>query len=237
MLIRPSDALFLDFDGTLVPFAARPESVLVPPALPQTLKRLETALEGALAIVTGRPIGQIDDHLQRAVAHVAGEHGAVLRLDGAARTNPDLPDISALLDSVRCAIAQLEGVWIEQKTAGFAVHFRAHPQAEKTVHGVLETALADSSDFERLLGDHVAEVRAKGVNKGTALRQMMARGPFAGRRPVFIGDDVTDEDGFSAAQALGGFGVKVGPGATCALERLEDCAAVHTSLARCLDRP
>ncbi|MEL6946992.1 MAG: trehalose-phosphatase, partial [Pseudomonadota bacterium] len=91
MLIRPSDALFLDFDGTLVPFAARPGNVLVPPALPQTLKRLEAVLEGALAIVTGRPIGQIDDHLQRAVAHVAGEHGAVLRLDGAARTNPDLP--------------------------------------------------------------------------------------------------------------------------------------------------
>lgn len=204
-------ALLLDLDGTLLDLAPRPDAVVVPPGLPDTLRTLRDRLGGALAIVTGRPIETVDALLGDAPYAVAGEHGgAVRRTPGEMPYRPPLPaPPAAWLDAAERLAAAHPGVLLERKARGFALHFRAAPDAGPALHDALTAMLAGSTTFEQLPAHMLWEVRPRGMDKGKALQSLMAHAPFAGRKPVFIGDDVTDEDAIRAARALGGAGFQV----------------------------
>ncbi len=201
-------ALFLDFDGTLVEIAERPDAVRVPPDLPPLLARLAAALGGALAIVSGRPLGDLDHFLPVPLA-MAGDHGASLRPDPAHPAEvADLPTPPpAWRARALPLVARHPGALIEDKAHGFVVHYRLAPAAGPEAEALLAGLVAEAPDRFALLKARMAwEIRPRGASKGSAVRRLMARPPFAGRRPVFIGDDVTDEEGMEAARAQGGVG-------------------------------
>jgi trehalose 6-phosphate phosphatase len=206
-------ALLLDLDGTLLDIAASPESVEVAPGLPDTLRRLRVALGDALAIVTGRPVAQVDALLPDLPYAVAGEHGGALRpAPGAAIERAALPEPPAawLAEAARLVEAH-PGARLERKAHGFVLHYRAIPAAGEALRAPLAALIADEAAGRfTLLAAHMAwEIRPQGVDKGAAVRALMQRPPFVCRLPVFIGDDVTDEDGIAAAIALGGAGLRV----------------------------
>ncbi len=226
-------ALFLDFDGTLVELAEAPDAIRLPDGLPDLLARLSAALGGRLAIVTGRASADLRRHLDCAGLCVAGSHGAELRrADGTgldvAGTGP-----SAAVRAEADAFASTHtGTIVEHKPAGLALHFRQAPDAEPAILA-LAGRLALASGLAVQHGKCVVELRPAGIDKGVALRRLMTEPPFAGARPVFVGDDLTDEHGFEAAAALGGGGVLVGaPRTTAAHWRLADVSAVADWLER-----
>jgi trehalose 6-phosphate phosphatase len=202
-------SLFLDFDGTLVELAPRPDAIRVPAALPGLLLRIAGQLCGALAIVSGRPLRDLDRYLPVPIA-MAGDHGAAMRPDPAAPPlHQDLPVPPAQwLARARPWVAQFPGALIEEKRHGFVLHFReAPPAAGDAARALLEHLVGESDgQFDMLQASMAWEVRPRGPSKATVVRALMARSPFAGRVPVFIGDDVTDEEGMAAARALGGHG-------------------------------
>jgi trehalose 6-phosphate phosphatase len=204
-------ALLLDLDGTLVDLAPAPDAVVVPPGLPDTLRALRDRLGGALGVITGRPIETVDALLGDTPYAVAGEHGAALRhAPDEAVSRPSLPSPpAAWLQAAERLATSHPGVLLERKARGFALHFRAAPHAGPTLHDALTAMLSGSSSFELLPAHMLWEVRPSGMDKGKALRALVARAPFAGRKPVFIGDDVTDNDAIFAARALGGAGFQV----------------------------
>jgi len=232
---RPSppscdDALFLDFDGTLVELAERPELVQVAGQLPALLSCVAAALGEALAIVSGRSLASIDALLTPMRFCGAGLHGAELRTD----PREAAPPYEALLEQV-ANILELRlrgdsGMWLEDKGKTLALHYRGVPEQAAAAECLLREAVA-GADLEVIAGKRVFEARQRGVHKGYALLALMRRPPFSGRRPIYVGDDVTDEDGIEAAQALGGIGIKVGDGASAAAWRLESPAAVRAWLA------
>ena len=206
-------ALLLDLDGTLLDLAPRPDAVVVPPGLTDTLRTLRERLAGAAAVITGRPVEFVDSLLGDAVYAVAGEHGGAVRpAPGAAieRTALPTPPTEWLVAAERVAEAH-PGLLLEHKARGFALHFRAAPEAGPAVHDTLAALLAGDPRFELLPAHLLWEVRPRGTDKGKAVRTLMATGPFSGRQPLFIGDDVTDEDGIRAARAMGGAGFQVDP--------------------------
>ena len=232
---RPDWALFLDFDGTVVDFAPRPDQVRPGPDLAPTLRRAAEALGGALAVVTGRPIREIDHWLDGRVAAVAGVHGAERRsADGRlAAAVPDTlpPPVAAEAARARERLAAVAaanaGVVFEDKGCAFALHYRAAPERREACVDAVKSLRSPA--FEVLAGDAVVELRRRGVHKGAAIAAFMAEPPFAGRTPVFVGDDVTDEDGFRTVNDLGGVSVLVlaGPARpTEARHRLPGVAAV-----------
>ena len=204
-------ALLLDVDGTLIDIAPTPDSVVVPPMLIPTLRQLRARLGGALALVSGRSVEVLDALLPDAAHAMAGEHGAAIRhAPGAAIERPDLPALpEAWLDKTSGLIAETPGAVMERKARGFTMHFRRCPEAGPRFHAFLQGLLAGQTRFRLLAGIMVWEVRPDGMDKGRAVDALMARPPFAGRLPIFIGDDITDEDGMRAAQALGGTGLRV----------------------------
>lgn len=207
-------ALFLDIDGTLVPIAPTPAEVRPSPDLPRLLSHAAAELGDALAIVSGREVTSIDQVTRGVVPYAAGSHGAEFRLgpgQPVLRPGPQ-PDIAGLEAAVIECMGDWPGVLIEPKRAGLAVHYRKAPQLGHRVHKELEALLARRAqpDLALLQGDQVVEVRSPAHNKGEAVRRIMAEAPFRGRRPIFIGDDVTDEDGFMVVQELGGTAIIVG---------------------------
>jgi trehalose 6-phosphate phosphatase len=219
MTLRPIDlpppsrlALLLDFDGTLVDIAARPELVVVPEGLSTQLLRLRALCGGALGIVSGRPIAQIEALLGEAHFAIAGEHGTAIRHAGDEEIEelalPDLPPywVAAAKD----AVAAHPGTQMEPKRNGFVLHYRGAPDAGEALHAVLARLVAEQPGVFHVAAAKMAwELRPSGLDKGTAVRALMARPPFAGRVPVFVGDDVTDEDGMREARAMGGLGLRV----------------------------
>lgn len=205
-------ALLLDLDGTLLDIAPAPDRVVVAPRLPETLRRLRGLLGDALGIVTGRPIEQVDALLPDIPYAVAGEHGGAVRhAPGAAVERPLLPEPpSEWLEAAARLAAMHPGVLLEAKQRGFALHYRAAPQHGESLGRALEALIRGRADQFALLPARKAwEVRPRGADKGTAVRELMARPPFAGREPVFVGDDVTDEDAITAARDAGGAGLRV----------------------------
>ncbi len=204
-------ALLLDMDGTLLDLAPTPDAVVVPAGLPVTLTQLSQALAGALAVITGRPVEQVDALLPGIVPAVGGEHGGVFR-PGPGQplhrlTLPDLP--AGWLALAEAAVAKHPGALLEVKRRGLVLHFRLAPQHGPALHqAALELAAADQR-FQVLQASMAWEIRPRGVNKGGAVAELMQLAPFAGRHPVFIGDDVTDLDGIAMAEQLGGHGLLV----------------------------
>jgi trehalose 6-phosphate phosphatase len=227
--VLPDDAaLFLDFDGTLVELAETPGAIEVPPALGPMLERLRRRLRGRLAIVSGRSLADLERHLPAAGIAFSGSHGLELRLAGGTRLPLSAPiGLDDVRERVRAFAAGTPGLIVEEKPAGIALHYRLAP-AEGPRAEAFMTALARERGFAIQPGAMVAELRPAGATKGDALKAFMTEPEFAGARPWFVGDDLTDEHGFAAAAALGGAGVLAGPlRDTVAHYRLESVNAVR----------
>jgi len=220
-------ALFLDLDGTLAPLAARPQDVAADPRRTRLLETLRTDLGGRLAVVSGRTLADIDRILEGCVPGVAAVHGLVRRdSDGAVHEARPHPDLHAAAERLRAFAARDAGLIVEEKGQSVALHFRQAP-----THGVEARALAHRIAGQTGLtvqdGDMVEELRTPGPTKGDSVRAFMDTAPFRGSRPIFVGDDSTDEHGFEEVRRLGGFGVLVGtPRPTHALFRLRGVAEV-----------
>ncbi|PJI99260.1 trehalose 6-phosphatase [Acidovorax sp. 69] len=226
-LLTTAHALFLDFDGTLTELAPRPEAVRVASGLPPTLASLHTHLGGALAIVTGRPEADIDRFLAPLRLPLASEHGAQYRLGNTSVPAVSAPDLGFVLQAAQSLAARHPGLLVETKRVSVALHYRQAPQLEALCHDTLARAMRHVEGVELLCGKCVFEVKPCGAHKGQAIADFMTQAPFAGRIPVFVGDDVTDETGFAAVQARGGWGIKVGEGPTMAQHRCMTSAALR----------
>jgi trehalose 6-phosphate phosphatase len=205
-------ALFLDLDGTLLDIAPSPESVRVPRTLRHDLERASEVFDGALALISGRAIDNIDRILSPLRLPAAGQHGGEIRYSP---EGPALPSTSVDLGGVRrllTPVTGIPGVMIEDKGLSLAVHYRGADTRVEQLHNWILEALANHGDeLEIIRGRCVFDIRPRGISKAMAVDRFMAREPFSGRFPVFIGDDKTDEDGFRAVIARGGFALQVGP--------------------------
>ena len=204
-------ALLLDLDGTLIDFAPTPDAVVVPPGLAAALETLRQRLGGALAIITGRPVAEVDALLPGIAHAVAGEHGGALRpAPGAALERAAFPPVpEAWLKRARMVIGAHPGTLLERKANGVALHFRKRATAGPALRDLAERLVAELPSHAVLAGNMVWEIRPRAIDKGRAVHALMQRPPFAGRIPLFVGDDVTDEDAIGAARDLGGIGLRV----------------------------
>jgi trehalose 6-phosphate phosphatase len=228
-------ALFLDFDGTFVDFAPTPDAIELRPGGRELLERLRRRLGGALAIVSGRRIADIDVHLSPLQLPASGVHGQEFRpTQSDLRIRPASPQLDEARRRLAAEIRPDDPLLIEDKGGALVLHFRRHPDQRARAARLAADATAGLSDLYALKGHGIVEIRQRGVTKAAAIALFGAVDPFAGRIPVFVGDDSTDEDGFAAAAAAGGYGVKVGPGPTDARYRLSGVGAVHRWLADCL---
>jgi trehalose 6-phosphate phosphatase len=237
--MRDGWALFLDFDGTLVEIADRPEAVVVERGLPGTLATLRDGLDGALALVSGRPIASLDGFLAPYRFDAAGLHGVERRLRGELfpcrpEAHPTLREAVAELPN---RLPQHPGILIEDKGCSVGVHWRLAPELDTDVIEVVEaTAAALGPDYRLQAGKAVAEILPARAAKGPAIARFLTEMPFRGRRAVFCGDDLTDEHGFITVNELGGITVRVGPGPTVAQRRIETPAALRLVLAEWAQR-
>jgi trehalose 6-phosphate phosphatase len=229
-ILYPSCALFLDFDGTMVDIAPQPHAVHVPEPLLPVLHEAREYLQGAVAVISGRPIAQIDDFLQPLSLPVAGVHGAERRAaDGKVHLLHTHP-LDHIEDAARVLAAQHDGLLVESKRGSLALHYRQAPHLEELCVRTMHDAVAESPGITMLRGKMVVEAKPGGASKGRAIEDFLGEAPFAGRTPVFIGDDITDEVGFSTVQRLGGLGIKVGEGNTVAWRRLPDPSTLRKEL-------
>ncbi|WP_425479214.1 trehalose-phosphatase [Pseudoxanthomonas composti] len=226
-------ALFLDVDGTLLDFAPTPDEVALPEGALPVITRLSELLGGALALVSGRPLHELDRVFAPLQLPAAGLHGQELR--GAPAMAAAAP--SQAMQTLRAAAVRLAqqhpGVVIEDKGGNIALHWRKAPEAGAHVTALAQAHIGQLAGYRLQPGDHVVEVVPANVDKGRAVQALMRQAPFAGRRPVFVGDDLTDEYGFTAANALGGWSVLVGQRTNShAIYHLPDTGAVHDWLRR-----
>lgn len=220
-------ALFLDFDGTLVPLADTPDDVHVDADLLDTLKRLRDRLDGRLAIVSGRSVSTLRD-FGLGDFLLSGTHGLEFARPGETVTAPPrLPAIDAVEAAFQSFVNDKPGLLVERKSISVGLHFRGAPQWGEEA-GMLAAGLAHDHGLALQHGKMLYELRPGGADKGSALNALMQASPMIGGNPVFIGDDVTDEEGFAAAAELGGAGILVGtPRPTLAAFSLEQVAAVR----------
>ena len=228
-LLSRDMAFFLDVDGTLMEHVEHPQAVRIDASLLRLLDALSAACGGALALISGRSIENLDRLLAPLLLPAAGQHGTELRLPAGARRShtPAIDKLRrAAADIARLAAAH-DGLVFENKGMTLALHYRMAPHlqdlAERSMRALASTL---GGEFELQEGKFVFEIKPSGKDKGTAISEFMDEAPFAGRLPVFVGDDLTDEYGFDAVNAMGGHAVKVGKGETRARWRAQDSAAV-----------
>ncbi|WP_162935761.1 trehalose-phosphatase [Tsuneonella amylolytica] len=202
-------ALFVDFDGTLIDIAPTPQGIAVPETLAKDIARLSDRLGGRLAIVSGRSIDDLERHLGPMAVACAGSHGASRRLADGTMLGAEADEFPLVVADEVAAFAAANGVDYERKIHGAALHSRLMPSMEVRCAIFLDE-LAERHSLDVKRGKMVAELVRPGADKGSAVRAFAAVAPFAGAQSVFIGDDVTDEDGFAACEAIGGFGIAVG---------------------------
>lgn len=215
-------SFFFDFDGTLTEIAETPGAVIVEDRAREALRLLLDRASGAVAIVTGREIEAIDRLLAPLKLPVAGVHGYERR-NGSRTVSAPLADESVASEAeniLTSYVGHNPGLLLEKKRGALALHYRLRPELEGFCLSLMQDFLGRMSDVVLTRGKMVIEMRLHTATKGTAIRDFLQEKPFKGRIPVFSGDDVTDEDGFAAVNALGGFTVKVGPGETAALHRV-----------------
>ena len=224
-LVRP--ALFLDLDGVLAPLAPTPDAVGPNARRTAVLRLLDRRLGGRLAIVSGRTLSEIDRISGAAAPSASGVHGLERRRrDGSLERSPASPGVRIAVAAFCAFAADRPGVIVEDKGVSAGLHFRLAPDSE-TEADHLARRVADETGLALQPGSMVLELKTPGSDKGRALTAFMTEAPFAGALPVMLGDDLTDEHGFRAAAALGGFGVLVGPARqTAARHRLDDVEAV-----------
>jgi trehalose 6-phosphate phosphatase len=218
-LSNASVALFLDVDGTLLDLAARPDDVVTPAGLVTTLAGAERKLAGALALISGRSIDDVDQLFTPLRLRVSGVHGAEIRFDPDGSPAPtvaaDLPQ--SLLAALRRAIEPFPGVFVENKRFSFTVHYRLTPSAEPQVRNIVKQLVDSISTRVVIMDAHCAiEIKSPCFDKGGAIAAFLATSTFRGRKPIFVGDDTTDESGFALVSARGGSAYSVGrrrPGA------------------------
>lgn len=210
-------ALFLDFDGTLADIADSPCRVRIDPRLPTTLATLSDVLDGAVALVSGRPLAQIDALLVPLVLPAAGLHGLERRRadGGIIRAEAPTAALAAARERLEAFAATASGVLFEDKGLSLALHYRSAPARKADCLRAVEEAIAASDGKLHLLeGKMIYELKPYGADKGSAIEAFLAEAPFAGRVPAFAGDDRTDEDGFAVVNRRGGVTFRVGDGAT-----------------------
>lgn len=227
--------LFLDVDGTLIDIAPRPEAVVVPSQLVRALDGVSRALGGAVALVSGRTIANLDDLFAPLRLSASGVHGAEVRFEpgGPVAQDHDAVLDQALVDLIAAAARDIEGTLVENKRFSVAVHYRQAPQFGASLRARLEqiVAAADDPQLRILPGHMVFEIKRATFDKGLAVGRFMARAPFAGRTPVFLGDDVTDRPGFAAVLERGGRAYSVGPALPGTTGSFSEPAAVRSWLA------
>ena len=207
-------AILLDVDGTILDLAPTPDEVWVPPPLRQTLTRLWDRTRGALSFVSGRPISSLDAIFAPLLLPTIGGHGAERRAIADAKPEPSrLPPLAASVKRRFAAIAELDpGIIVEDKGYSLALHYRLVPDKDLAVHAAVAAICASlpTVPIELLPGKSMVEIKQTGFNKATAVRELMRGSPFAGRRPLFIGDDVTDQDVFAIMPEFNGIAISVG---------------------------
>ena len=235
--LRLGMALFHDFDGSLVALAARPEAITVSDHLRRLLLTMEILLDGAFALVSGRRLADLDRYFHGHHFAGAGVHGAELRrLAGGVIEQAQPACAQGLVQALRSHFADDPRILIEDKQQSVALHYRLAPEREAECAEVV-FRLSQIEGLKVQPGKMVFEALPTDIDKGRAVQALMAAAPFAGRVPVFVGDDTTDEHGMAAVQQLGGFGVKVGPGASLAQYRLPSIGRVHDWLAAAVPAP
>jgi len=220
--------LFLDIDGTLLDIAPTPDTVRVDPVLVDLLRDLDRACDGALALISGRPIVEIDALFAPLLLSVAGVHGCERRDASGHWYRASL--VGAELEPFRADLQEFltkfHGTILEDKGYALAVHFRRAPHLEEKLRLKFCAYLSRAREYELLEGDHVIEIKPLSCNKGTAIEAFMQAVPFLGRSPVYIGDDKTDLDGFAAVRRFDGLAISVGD-RVGADQRLANPAAVR----------
>lgn len=229
-------ALFLDLDGTLAPIVEVPSEARVDDACREVLTRARERLAGRVAIVSGRAIEVVDEILGGSVLCVAGVHGLQRRNAlGEVFEKPPHARVAEAAATLEALARKTPGLLVETKGPSVAIHYRKAASAEAAVLEAVER-IAQASGLDLQLGKAVAELRTPGPNKATAIRRFMLEAPFRGARPLFVGDDLTDEPAFAEARRLGGAGLLVGEARpTKAQGRLKDPADVVAWIARGLD--
>src|ERR1700737_3083130 len=232
-------AILLDIGGTLLDLAPTPREVWVPPGLSKTLNRLLMRTSGALALVSGRSLNDIDLIFAPEQLPAAGGHGAKMRVStDSEAVAPHAPPMDKELKRRLAAIAKLSpGILLGDKGYSLALHYRLAPHAEKGIYEAVALSRADlpNAPIEVLPGRCVCEIKHSGFNKATGVRELMAHEPFKGRRPIFIGDDVTDEAVFGIMPDLDGFAFSVGRRAQGVAGHFDEPRDVREWLAHLLD--
>jgi len=234
-VVRARDiALFLDFDGTLVDFADHPSQIKIPDRLIALLQALAAATDGAVAIVTGRPIADIDAFINPVNVPVAGVHGLMRRNAAGATVEAevDRSELDRVATRLDAFAHTRHGLFVERKSAAVALHYRKAPSLQADCRAAVSNAVDGVPGFAIQFGKSVVEARIAGHDKGTAIKAFMGEQPFCDRRPVFAGDDVTDEDGFRTVNALSdtAITIKIGDGETLANYRIGAISGLHTWL-------
>ena len=222
-------AVFLDFDGTLVDLVDDPDAVAITPDALARLGALRAELSGALAMVSGRRIADLDRFLSPLRFAAAGVHGLERRLlpDGAVERLAGPETLAAVRDALAPTLRQESRLTLEDKETALVLHYRTAPDLETLAKQAMTAAIEGRDDLVMMMGDNIVEVHPAGMDKGVAVADMLREPPFARRVPVYVGDDTTDEFALKLVRDAGGVSIKVGTKQSVADYRLVDVAAVH----------